>query len=789
MSRHSILAIVVILAFSLSSLLGAPIDKSDVKPYEIHRVYIPADDFASFLQSSHGQDVRMLPLAKIRQLVDEDLQQRLAECIEQEKKKEEKPMQPWVALEADFNGVQSGSQFLVKAKYRIRLQKEGWHSIPLLRGDIAVSSARVDGSEAKLVVENNRNSYQEQQSLGQMDFQQMANVAPNKLFVPQSSPFFLLINHPSKDKARIHTINLDFLVPIETVEYYRKANFGALPVPKGRFELTIDGTELDVTVDQGLGLTKSERLSRTQMNCSLRPTSEVDVQWFKLSRSALQGRKKAATDEDGNKTPEAPVIPVSSLPSYVEAQIFQDVAIGEGRLEGTVTVDVDIHRKAIGSLVFKGPENTLEHLELIEQGDLVRNWRANKDTGQLQVEFKRNAEGKARLYFRYYTDTKGQSSFTRTVPEFHVEDIARETGFIAVRRRTNVSIEQTKETKNLEAIPLTSIPAQYRTAEVAKALLAYRYLKSPYELELKVTRYKDAAVLTTMIDDVNATTLVARDGNCLTKMTLDIRSRTRDPLEVNLSPCGQAKMCEVLLDDKPASLSHRKDGGIEVSLADLTDTADSSKPLVLYFSHQTKPLGFSGNLSLALPTLGATIKQIRWNLSVPEDRTFFGFVGNHNAVSGGGGSSPIRLNNGGYRRYQLTRALLPKNKMLNVQCHYLCRTVQWLPWVLFLFGGMFFVHACLVTLLGGQHTRFFLSSLLVILVVLILFSEQLVKYIEAAATGMSLYVTLLLFYIAFHAAGKVRNRFARTYVRNDMSAVETNIARVAPEVEGGGENA
>ena len=787
MSRQKILTFVILLTLSLSSLHGAAVDPEEIKARKVHRIYIPADDFAAFLQSSHGQALKVLPLAKLRRLVAEDLKLRVEECLDDKKKGEEQPTRPWVALDADFSGVQTGSQFLVKARYRFRLQKPGWHSIPLLRGNVAVSSARVDGSEAKLVVENDRSIVQ-QQSFSQMDFQQVGNVAPNMPYAAKSAPFFLLINHPSKDKARIHTVNLEFLVPIETVEYYRKASFGALPVPKGLLKLTIDGTELDVTVEQGLGVEKSERLARTTMNCNLRPTSEIDVQWFRLSRSALQGRKKVTPDDKGKSTPEEPEIPVSSLPSFVEAQIFQDVAIGEGRLEGTVTVDVNIHRKAIGSLLVKGPENTLEHLELIEQGDLVRDWRANKDSGQLQIEFKRNAEGKVRLFFRYYTDTKGQSSFTRTVPEFHIANIARETGFIAVRRRTNVSIEQTKETKNLEAIPLTSIPAKYRTEEVAKALLAYRYLKSPYELELKVTRFEDASVLTTMIDEVEASTLVAKDGNCLTKMQLNIRSRTRDPLEINLKPCGAAKMCEVLLNNKPASLSHRKDGGIEVSLADLTDTADKSKPLVLYFSHQIQPLGFSGNLNLSLPPLGATIKNINWSLSVPEDRTFFGFVGNHNAVHGGGSKAPIRLG-GGYRRYRLTRALLAKNKILTVQCHYLHRTVQWLPWFLFLLGGMFFVHACLVTLLGGTNTRFFLSSVLVILVILILFSEQLSRYEEAAATGMSLYITLLLFYVGFLAAGKVRDRFTRPYVRSDLTAVETNIARVAPEVEGGGEDA
>ncbi len=785
MSGRNLIILVLVLSILPSLALAAT--NSNIRPFKIHRIYIPAKDFASFMQSTHGQEVRMLPLAEARKLVEEDLRVRLAEAKKNKERQEQKPQRTWVALEASFKGKQEKDQFRISAKYRLRLNKRGWHSIPLLQGDIALASARVDGSEAKLVVENVPLNDNGQGLAQQMDFQ-MANVAPNPPFVDSRAPFFLLLYHPFKDKSRVHTINLDFLAPIKTIEYYRKSSFGALPVPKGTLELQIDGTELDVTVDQGLGIGKNEASSRTTMKCNLRPTSRVDVQWFRLSRSALSRRKKTQSDDEDKPSVEAPVVPVSDLPSFVEAQLFQDIAIGEGRLEGTVTVDLTIHRKAINSVSIKGPENVLEHLELLEQGDLVRNWKADKTKGLLKVDFKRNEEGSVRLFFRYYTDTKGQSSFTRQVPGFHVKGIDRENGFLAVRRRTNVSITQTKPTKNLEAVPLTSIPSRYRTPEVQKALLVYRYLESPYELELKVTRYKDVAVLTTMIDEVAASTLIAQDGNCLTKMNLKIRSRTRDPLEINLSPCKEAKMSEVLLDGKPASLSHRKDGGIEISLSDLVNSADEAKEMIIVFSHKTSPLVFSGNIALSLPILGATIKELDWTWVVPEDRSLFGFEGNHSTVRRGGSNVPMRISNHGYRRYELSRALLPMKKTLSVQSHYVRRTVQWLPWLIFLAGGLFFVHACLVTLLGGEQTKFYLSALLVILVVLILFSDQLESYTPAAGTGMFLYVVLLLLYTAFLAGGKVRERFLQPYSRN-LTAVETNIARVAPEVEGGGDNA
>jgi len=459
-------------------------------------------------------------------------------------------------------------------------------------------------------------------------------------------------------------------------------------------------------------------------------------------------------------------------------------------MDGTGTLSLTIHRSPIGTLTLQGPKTGLDHLELLAAPDLVRDWKLNETDGTLAVQFRRHVEGPATLYFRWYTDTKGASSFTGRVPEFSVLGVQREKGYLAIRRRTNVSVDETKRHENLEPMPLASLPDQFRSPDVMKALLSYRYLEHPYDLELKVTRHRDAEVVTTVVDALTAKTLVARDGTCLTQLDCRLRSRTRNPLELSLEPCGDgASVTDILLDDAPASLSHRPDGAIEVSLASLpTAAADEAHRLVVVIRHATRPLGFSGNLSLALPKLGATISKSTWYWSVPDTHRCFGFDGNFNQLHACGASPPDGLPSSGYRGHRIERSLLPAGKILQAGCSYVCTWVEWLPWVLFFAGGLFFVHAALVTLLGCPQTKTCLPALIVLVVVLVLFADHLTAYLPAAGLGIWLYLTILALYVAYVLGCRLRD-WLRRRPAPPMTAIETNIARVAPDVEGGGADA
>jgi len=268
------LLVTLVLAWTAGTLLAAAVP-APVTPFPVHRIYIPDDALAQFLQSSRGKDVRILPLAEVRRLVADDLKARQAEA--QRVADGTAPSRaPWVVLGATFTARQEGDQFRVQATYRLRVQTAGWHSVPLVRGDAAMTSARIDGHEARLVLEGtgtSRPSARPQYGLAQqrLDMPNMTQVA----LPPADGPgtFFVLLHQADDAEPRSCGVKLDFLVPIRTVEYYRQATFQVLPSPTTDLSLDLDDVELDVAVDGGLAAESTEKDGRTTARFQLRPRS------------------------------------------------------------------------------------------------------------------------------------------------------------------------------------------------------------------------------------------------------------------------------------------------------------------------------------------------------------------------------------------------------------------------------------------------------------------------------------------------------------------------------------
>lgn len=763
-----------------------------VEPASVHRVLVPASDFEGLMRSAHGRRLEILPLADLRRRLAQDFDVRLAAARSAAAIPPSGPdAWGWSILDATYAGRQQGDLVRFDATWRLTVRSPGWHSIPLLGAEAAVSAASVDGEDARLILEPGRDTG------ATRGLQVQQRVMAQQASAPGGGPFFLLVEQRDGAKPRAVKVTATFVVPVRTVQYYRELKVAVLPAPTARLTVDLEGAGLDVTVDEGLGLETTASGTRTTVAASLRPAPSLSVQWFRLARPTAEAVPTAEEGAaDGAEAPARAELPVSDAPAWVEAQTFQDVAVGEGRVEGTVTMVVTVHRRPIDGVTLRlsGPRPADEpplHLEVLPATDLIRRWHADAGGSTLTVEFRRPVEGEVEFGLTYAADTRGASTFKTTIPVVALASAASERGWVAVRRTTNVSITETARGRELEEIPLSSVPDRFRTPSVSTALLVYHYLAPPFSLALQVTRHPDAPVLTTVVDRADAGSLVTEDGSCMTRVRLDVRTRTRDPLDLDLSPCGaDASVAEVLLDGRPASLAHRPGGGLQVSLADLTGpTADEPHAVELTLRHRVPRLGASGGLALALPRLGVPIKEVRWAWFVPDRVHCFSFEGNHGSRTMAQVAAPVPLPHGGYASYGLARSLLPAGAVLRTDCAFVTAWLLWLPGVLLLAAGALTAHAALVTVVGGRHARTLFPVLLVLLVMYVLLGSRLSgAAADLPHLGVMLYLGGL-FVVGVWRLGSRLRAWIRARRHRPMTAVETNIARVAPEVEGGGSHA
>ena len=107
----------------------------------------------------------------------------------------------------------------------------------------------------------------------------------------------------------------------------------------------------------------------------------------------------------------------------------------------------------------------------------------------------------------------------------------------------------------------------------------------------------------------------------------------------------------------------------------------------------------------------------------------------------------------------------------------------------YLFGCITLVaHSIILILVREENNSPYLSALVAISVVSILFLKQIGNFLPYLFLGALFYGLLLLCYITYRAGVILRKWWSNRKGRNDkkeLNAVETNVARVHGEVEGG----
>lgn len=763
----------ITLLLSVSS--GASLE---ITPVSLEKILVPESDFHFYLESTRGEKLRAFPLSELKSLISQDFKWR-KEQVTRKQLDDEKLPYDWAILNSSFKGQQNGLELTFHGEFVIETTLPGMHIVPILGDGVSLKNATINGEYARL--------------------------APTSATVTnKEAPFCVIINQVKPGVLK-HLVNVDFLAPIKPVDYYHKTSFTIIPAPVSNMNIVIEGTNLDVSIPSGLGIKQVEAENKTNISAYLKPAAQVEITWFKLSRNSQTSKDlkdKILSDkndidstlsEENKKDTASPVI--QEKPLWLESTIFQEIEIGEGRVDGTVRVSLNSYRKPLSKIRIKTLNETkLLNLSLLNIGNTIDKWDSNEEDGTIDIEFRHPQEGNTSLLFIYHSDTGGKSTFKTTIPEFIVEGSKRQNGYIAIRRRTIVEIAIDKKSKTLDEIPLSSVPSEYVNDGVKKSLLIYRYLTHPFNLELSIKRYGDAPVLTTVIDNVEASTIISDNGNCFTKTVYTIRSRTKAPLEFNVATMGAAAAIEeVLLNNEETALSHKSDGTLEVSLATAKSlSADDEILLELWCSHKLNELRFTGSNSISLPTVNAEVKKVNWSLAIPKRYRCFGFFGNYGKISSFTVPVPIASADhhirSKYIQYSIERALLPAKTSLVINYSYIKTSVLNVPVLIFFLLGVFSAHAIFLILTREENNSPWLSALVTIIILSILFSRQISNFLPWLFVGLLFYGLLLIFYITYRAGVMLRqwwkNRKTQNYKR-DLNAVQTNIARVHGEVEGG----
>ncbi len=246
----------------------------------------------------------------------------------------------------------------------------------------------------------------------------------------------------------------------------------------------------------------------------------------------------------------------------------------------------------------------------------LESWKVLRrdDSRVLHVALATPIEGAARVVVSFegaYDPDSGRVE----VPRFEPLVVEREAGFVAVAAE-GAEVDLSLGEGVLPADP-SEIPADVQ-AYGGNAVVACKYSGVPGPVVVAVTEHADAAVLTAIIDRLNATTVILEDGTEALWLDLAVKNNRKQFLKLDL-PEGDVEIWSLLVDGDPARPKRSDDtvlvplprGGEETTAA-VSLVMLSQGPRVRTF-RRTEP---------ALPRFDIPVAEAMWTVYLPANRRY-----------------------------------------------------------------------------------------------------------------------------------------------------------------------
>ncbi|MEO1170499.1 MAG: hypothetical protein AAFX94_00375 [Myxococcota bacterium] len=420
--------------------------------------------------------------------------------------------------------------------------------------------------------------------------------------------------------AGIYTISVRFLWGEEQDRFARRLRFNLPPAGPTRLEIQIPETGIDLDLIGGAVVDRRESPGTTRLIGQLDANGAVNLAW----------RRRVAQNGDGGR---------------VVGTVLATATVREAFVEGLAVVNLDVQEGAIGQATISLPPLT-EVLSL--DGPAVLQWFDDADSpGRIVVLFRYLLDGKSRFTVRYQSPLDAQDpGVTLPVPtKLNGTPMA---GHLGVRGPAGFEVDIEDA---VDAVPLTlrDLPPELTDLTTTPLRFGFRFDKSP-TIKVRIRRLQDVELTTSVIDDLQASTVALEDGAEITKLRLRMRNNTRQYLTIAL-PDG-AVLSHCLLDGSPVRPAVAGDGSLLIpmrqsdrrerthlvqrgqTLSELANYYYSSPeawPLIVQANRYvlTGPENFSPGMELVIPFRDASIQETTFVVEVAykQRRERMGFAG------------------------------------------------------------------------------------------------------------------------------------------------------------------
>ncbi|MEM9481601.1 MAG: hypothetical protein AAGA58_18275, partial [Verrucomicrobiota bacterium] len=299
---------------------------------------------------------------------------------------------------------------------------------------------------------------------------------------------------------------------------------------------------------------------------------------------------------------------VESLEKSVQADVFHLYSLNEGTAFASVVLNYFVTGAPVSEWTVKVPESAQN---IILDGLDVRTWRQEEDA--IIVTLHQPVIGPYTLLLSF-EEKIGATGGSLAVGSVEPMGVQGERGFVQVVSPVLVKSEVKAASEGLLKLDPLELPAEFRLLTSFPSLGVYQYTDRPFDLSFDIQWFDAGTTTAQVIEFCDVKSRVSADGQVVTTVTYDVKSRGRQPLRLRL-PNG-VELWSVRAAGQ--SVTARQDG--DVHLIPLPGTADPNSPLEIVVT-LAKPGSVGEKTTLALPKMDSLILKTEWEISGGEDQT------------------------------------------------------------------------------------------------------------------------------------------------------------------------
>lgn len=401
-------------------------------------------------------------------------------------------------------------------------------------------------------------------------------------------------------RAGDHTVRAQFTVKFDKESWPRSFYLPLAGLPNSEIILDVPDASVEAEFDPGIAYTTTQNAGRTGIRGYLPPVEGVNIRWLEKSEEKKKMELK------------------------MDASAYTYVSLEEEGASAQSEIDFRVLQGETNTFSIIVP-TTIDIIEIaaIDEENPISQWFAEEENGSKVIKIYSSYQQSELFKVKItYERTETDTTYKFTIPQLVPQNVERSDAFVAVGSGANVEVSE-ETVQGVEALDVRFVSEQIRQFAQNKSLYYYKVSGEKSELAFDVKSHEKAPMVNTVVDLVEATSIITESGMVMTKITYHIKNTQAQFFRIGLP--DKAKLLSAFLSGNEIQPS--SDDAKHILLP-IIKSPDASFSLEIAFLTDKKALHLFGWKSVRLATSDIPIGELLWKLYTPRNFQILYFGGN-----------------------------------------------------------------------------------------------------------------------------------------------------------------